>query len=405
MRLNLSLLTLSLAAAVPACSWSTFDDLANTMWVNSIDKPDVGSSDYGVGLIGASTGTSGGRVAVLGNDVPGYSTLHYDAHGGVSVGPNPQKLGQHFISALADQPILITDGTGRIALVNAAIDANQVEVGIGDADTIADAPFAGAPPQDAVFARTSGSTPANLIVAAGPNVYTLDGTTPSDTTKTKTCTVFAATGSTAAAIGIDDQTLWLWTTTGALVGYHLSPTLANCTVSTSGTPTTPDVTGPTSAFAPIAGSKMYVIGSSTDAHEWAILAGHDTMGHGAVSVVDLKALAPVGTAISADGLRTSAFSTVGAAGSTTMMIALGYPAREINGTSGGQVELYSFDTTTGALSTAPIALLNDAQPSDAELFGRALGFDSFNGATILVVGASNKVFTYFRTLLYAETRQ
>src|SRR5262249_15999046 len=153
-------------------------------------KPNVGSSDYAVAIAGATVGTSGGRLAVVGNSAPTYSTLAYDAKGASALGPNPQKLGQHFIVSLGEQPILVTHTIahvppaaaprGPVALAGAAIGSGNIAVVVGGAASVADGPFpSSSPPDAATFFGTAGE----LVIAAGSTLFV-----EADTTGVKSCT-------------------------------------------------------------------------------------------------------------------------------------------------------------------------------------------------------------------------
>ena len=67
-----------------------------------------------------------------------------------------------------------------------------------------------------------------------------------------------------------------------------------------------------------------------------------------------------------------------------------------------QATLYS----NGTLSTTPALTLHDAAPEANQRFGRAVAVIPFDSATapIVVVGADDEMFTYFRTSLYEERR-
>jgi len=47
---------LACVLAFGGCGWSSFDDLQNATWVGSIQKPNVGSSDYATAIVGATSG-------------------------------------------------------------------------------------------------------------------------------------------------------------------------------------------------------------------------------------------------------------------------------------------------------------------------------------------------------------
>lgn len=361
---------LVLVTCLGACSWSAFDDLADSTWAHSQDKPNVGSSDYGLAIVGASTGTSGARLAVIGNSSPTYSTLAYDAHGGTAVGPNPQKLSGHFISALPEQPIFVGDGAGHVALVAAAIDPGNIAVVSGDADTVGDAPFSSpAPPDAAAFLDTTGT----LAIAADKTLFVLTTGTP------KQCALPAA----VAALAHDATTLWAWTKTGDLVGYDLAAA-KTCTVTQVSAPRA-------TMFMPGPGARIHVING------YAVLAAHVVAGTmSAVIVAPLTGT--IGAPVTSDGLTGSTVVT-----NNGTFVALGFQNRTVDGKITGQVELHAFDPATGTLE-ASSSLLNDAQPDGGELFGRSLATLSFNGKDILVVAASNEIFSYYRTTLYPDAR-
>ena len=373
-------------ALLAGCSWSSFDDLADQTWAHSTQKPDIGSSDYATAIVGVTMGTSGGRLAVVGNSGPTYSTVHYDAHGATQIGPNPQKLGQHFISALAEQPILVTDGAGKVALVSAAIDAGNIAVVSGDADSVGDMPFPGPPPDAAVFVDTAGT----LVIAAQNTLFVQTTGTP------KQCTPADRNGTAVqiAAMQADSTTLWAWTKTGALFGYPIA-SLATCAAQP---PTLAATIGPvTTSFAPGPDAQIHIVPGATATY--AVLTGRvDKQVASSVFVVDLNTLALVGTPYTADELHSSMI-----VGNNGLFVALGYPNRIVDGKTCGQVELHAFDPTTGMMASAFTAL-NDAQPENSQLFGRALASMSFNGKEILVVAASNEVFSYYRTTLYPDAR-
>lgn len=380
--------TLSLLALVTGCSWGGFDDLQNSMWVSSMEKPNVGSSDYATAIVGATSGTGGGRLAVTGNSVPTYSTLAYDMKGGVKLGPNPQKLGVHFIATLSDQPILVSDGAGKIALVAPGIDVGNIAVVVGDADSVADQPFPSTnPPTAAAFFGQA------LVIAAGSTLFVQDGG------MVKACTATdGAAPVTISALERDDQMVWAWATTGQVFGYDGASLATTCT--TSGTPPNLGATVLAGATqAPTGNPKIMISGTSTDAHQWAVVASDSAAGP-MISVVDLRAHAVVGTGLGVEGMAATTLLDTG----TATFVAIGLPRAMVGSVTTGQVELHALDTTTGALDATAAETLNDAQPDANQVFGRALTTMTFNDKSILVVAASNEVFAYYRTQLYADTR-
>lgn len=351
---------------VGACNWTDFDKLADNTWVHAADEPNIGSTDYGVALVGVTTQTQGGQLAVVSNDTPNYSTLDYSADGATAVGPNPQKLGIHFIASLSDPPILITDGMGKIAIVERAIDAGNIAVVIGSVSSVSDAPFASqATPDAATFAG------ANVIVAAGATFFTVTGmAAPASCTKTDT-------SFRAAALASDGTTLFVWSQTGA---FFTVPVSSPCAA--------PGMTFTSAGFMPGYGSKVHLVGTH------AVLAGYAGT-TGQVIVVNTSTMQQTGLTLAVDGLRSS---TVGMFGGSNY-VAIGVPSRSVEGVVAGQVELHALGAD-GVLDPSPALVLNDAQPESAQNFGRAVATMKFNNTPILVVGAKDEIFAYYKTALY-----
>jgi hypothetical protein len=373
---------LALVASSAGCKWGDFDDLADKTWVHSSDKPNIGSTDYALSIIGVTSpgSTTGGQLAVISNDSPNYSTLDYTDAGEADVGPNNQPLGHHFIASLTNPPIFVTDGMGKIALVERALDAGNIAVVIGPAGAVGDTPFPSPnTPDAATFVG------ANLVIAAGSTFYTLSGMgVPAS------CMSNVA-GFKAAALASDGTNLFVWQSGGVFGAIPV----AGLTACTGGM--VPGF-GPllnTGNPGPAAGAKIHLVGN------YAILAGHgESSQTGQVIVVDTTTMTEVGTPLTLDGL---ASSTVGVLGTSTYL-ALGIPTRNVDGIAAGQVEVYQFDTTTGTLGS-PVMTLNDAQPDSGQEFGRNVTTMKFNNQQILVVGAKSEVFAYYKTSLYDHLPQ
>ena len=351
-----------------ACNWGDFDDLADKTWVHSSDKPNIGSTDYGVAIVGVTTQSQGGQLAVLSNDTPNYSTLDYSADGEAAVGPNNQKLGIHFIASLSDPPILITDGAGKVAIVERAIDAGNIAVVLATQSSVADAPFPStATPDAATFAG------ANVIIAAGSTMFTVTGMgAPA------MCTL-ADTAFHAAALASDGTTLYVWSQTGA---FYSVPVASPCAAAGN--------TFTSTGFMPATGAKIHIVGN------YLVLAGHAMSSTaGQVIVVDKTTMTQVGTTLMVEGLRSS---TVGNYGGMTY-VAVGVPSRIVDAQTAGQVELHALGTD-GMLAASSALVLNDAQPEANQQFGRQVATMKFNGADILVVGAKTEIFAYYKTALY-----
>ena len=375
---GLVLSALLAASALGGCKWGDFDDLADKTWVHATDKPNIGSTNYAMAIVGVTTQTSGGQIAVVSNDVPNYSTLDYTADGQAAVGPNNQKLGVHFIASLSDPPILITDGMGKIALVERAIDAGNIAVVTGPANAVADTPFASAnTPDAAAFAGTS------LVIAAGPTFYTLGGMGIPPA-----CTSMDASLK-AAAIASNGTNLFVWTTAGvfgSLPVSALSPCTGGMLPAFGSTYTIPNFMAKT-------GSRIHLLG------QYAILVsrGGDAANPATVVVVDTTTMTQVSPPLFPGDLQSSAVGVFNGA----TYLAIGYPTRSVDGLVSGQVELWEVTPSTGMIdASGPVLVLNDAQPESGEEFGRTLTTMKFNAKDILVVGAHNEVFAYYKTSLY-----
>jgi hypothetical protein len=385
-----------LAVALTACKWTDFDDLSDQTWVRSQEKPSIGSTDYALVIAGASSGTDGGTVSVVSTDSPTYSTIQYDAKGGSKVGDNALKLGQHFIVSLSEKPILVGDGAGNVALVEHAIDAGQIAVVSGPAATPVDLTFAGQPPSAAIWGGGKLFIAAPTTAVGMANLFVVDGTM-----NMPSCALTDETGMPlqAAAIATTATRLWVWSKTGSVMGYDLTGLVAGCTTVGKATAAF------TQSFAPGSGARIHIV--SDGAKEWAILAAHaDKATNGEVVVLDLTVAdavtppAQVGTTLSVDGLLSSTVAVF----DTKTYLVLGIPSAQVGSTPAGQVAIHEVDTTTGMVADAPAEVLNDAQPESGQLFGRDVTTMQYNGHTILVVAASNEVFAYYRTSLYADTR-
>jgi hypothetical protein len=150
------------AIAAAGCSWTEFDDLAETTWVRSTKTPVAGTRNYAKAVLGVTTSTSGGLVAVVSDDAPEFSTLLYASDGKDTAGPNPIKLGQHRIAALADSPLFVTDGNGKIAIVERSTTGGVISVVSGSVTAPTGLEFSSmANPEAVTF------TGASLVVTTG----------------------------------------------------------------------------------------------------------------------------------------------------------------------------------------------------------------------------------------------
>lgn len=378
-------------ALTGACKWTDFDDLEETTWVRSTQDPEVGGTEYGIALVGASVGASGGTLAVISDDSPNFSILSYNSAGDVDVGSNPVKLTQQQISVLSDNPVFVADASGRIGLVERSAAGGSFVVFTGPAtgtqvafDIAVMTPPAPAP-DAAVFVPGVGGAN-DLLFAAGNTLYTVPaaGGTPIACTGTDNNSMPL----TVAAMAADASNLWVWTKSGALISFPLTA-LSPCNGGSLPAPGANAFT-PAEAFAPGAGSRIHIKDG------YAILTGHpatSTTGH--VYVVQLSNL--TGALVKGiAGMRTTVLATF----SSGTYLAVSVPDRNVEGVASGEVDLYELTPATGELTESTALSLHDAEPESGQQFGRSLATMMFNGNEILVVGAKDEIFAYYKTSLY-----
>jgi hypothetical protein len=427
-------LATSLGASLGACKWSEFDDLAGQTWVDSTEKPGVKSSDYGVAIQrGASAGDSGssGTLAVLGAGPGTYSELAYNTAGSASFKINVLTLSALGIMTLDSPPIflasptssevaLVTTGdTGSIvvAIGTHTLEIHQLFVGnttLASTVTIPTTPDAATymhPPPFPVIATPPDREP---LVAVGDvvmgTVYGLPTNTPQPA-----CKLTDAVAPTAViqvrALGVvsngtTDDVL-VWNGTGGKLLRYPATVFNGCPEATPQVPSiAQSAPADTPAFAPGHGSQILTIDATR-----VLLQGHQDLTAGNASflqVYDATTLKPLGKSVAKDGMRSAALlSTPGGD-----YAVVGLPNATLDGTAGGQVELYRIAPGGGLVDPAvPVAILHDVQPDSNELFGRSVAVVPFNGKQVIAVAADNEVFMYFRanltdgTALYDETRQ
>lgn len=419
------------AAALGACKWTEFDDLQNETWVGSTEKPDIKTSDYGVAIqrgADPSESTTSGTLAVIGSGPGIYTELQYSANGAASLKTNRLQLPDLGVMTLDSPPILLASptsaevalittgdpasivvatGTHTLLLRQLFVGTNTTLGGIGVGNTpdaatyMQPLPFPGADPTP---------TPAPLV-AAGDIVMGTIYSQPQGT-KQPACKLIDGTTviqvralGTVKAGATDDVLVWNGIN-GKLLRYDGKDAFNGCTTTSPKASTSPANTPP---FLPGHGSQILTI---DDSH--VLLQGHEDIAKGKASflqVYDTSTLSPVGTAVTAEGLRSAAVLDTG----TAKFVVAGYPTASVShdGSSvpGGQVLLYKL--STGIDSGTPVATLYDAQPVADHQFGRAVAVMPFNGTSVIAVSAENEILMYFRLNttdgtaqpIYGETRQ
>jgi hypothetical protein len=397
------LFALLACAALGACNWTEFDDLSDQTWVGST-KPDVKSSDVGVAIQRGVRSGNGSTLVVIGAADATYSELVYDATGGAKLAATTLDLNAQFgIGNLDAQPILLADPTSddTALAINAGGTQILVLTGAGQLNmhnlfvspSTVDAATYMLPPSRTDAGHVGEAHPEAPLIASGDAVV---GTFYSNVPNPQpTCKLLdGATAIAPRALGtvkngaFDD--VLAWGSAGKLYRYPGS-VFHGCSPGQA-----PVGAGHDTGFLPGHGSQILSIGTGH-----VLLSGrHDTDDASLLQVFDTTTLSPVGGSVSLGGLRTA---VVLDAGTQTYVVA-GYPAEIVNGTRTGVVKVFPV-SGTGGIDTAPVATLYDAQPDDNESFGRALAVVPFNGMPIIAVAANNRIFMYYRSSVYDETRQ
>jgi hypothetical protein len=384
------ILLASVLAWASGCSWTTFDDLSDQTPVRAQEKPDGNkSADYGTALVGATTpgDSDGGKIAVLSSGPGNYSTLELDTGGKAQNVGDSETLGQHTIDSITPAASLLFDGTNQIALIdNSNVGTVVVISGSVDGLSVDQQVATSAHPDATAF--VNGQVIVGVTAVAGmPNVFSVKGTAVVN------CGLIdnVAMPLSPAAIAIDGTKLWAYTKTGAFFGYDLSKldNPADCLALVPNT-------GAATVGAAVNGAHIDIV-----AGKFAVVTAYDlsSTSAGSVSVIDLTAMAAVGSPLAAPGVRSAAFNTFDSQG----IVVLGYPNRAVDGTTAvGAVDLHKLDATTGTLSATADETLSIPNADSNHVFGRAVTTTSYNGKPIVVVAASNTVYSFYQTSLYAK---
>lgn len=412
-------LLLVFVAVAPACKWTDFDDLREEAWVTATQKPDNGSSNWGVAIQRtAQSAASGGGIAVVGTAEAIYNEIGYSATGGAKIGTEQELNDQFGIGNLEPQPILIANPTSdEIALVTKS-GAQQVVVLSGAAGDLTPHQVFGPDSADAaVYMIAPGidngaaAQPAQPIVASANVLFGTFFTPPEQPFIQVKCELVE--GATPVAIralgavhlgGAAVDEVVVWAATGTL--YRINGEVFNGARSNGVCPEGPtagvgrfDTTGKPQlavAFNPGIGSQVLVFGD-----RFALLQGHTDANEGFLGLVDLMTMTLIGAPQTDGGLKTAALHEAGGA----VSVIAGYPQATVEGVDSGEARVYTIDTGSG-IDAAPIEVLRDASPEDGQSYGRAVASFAFNGERVIAVAGDNEVFAYFRTsMLYGDARQ
>ena len=405
MRTMRTIICLGLAASLAGgCKWTDFDDLADVTWVDSTEKPDVKSSDYGIAIQRSARGGDGGRLVVLGAGTATYSELIYNNQGESTFPPTEVSLVQKAnIPNIGQQPLLLADPASDNTSLIVSSD-NGIAILFGAQGMLtAYQLFSVISPDGGTYMLAPSQTVPQPLVAVGDTVYgAVLPSLPAGTTQPACKLIDSAAPTTKLQIralgvvrtGATDDVL-VWEASGKL--YRFPGSVFNgCT------PTQAQTAVVDTGFMPDLGSQILSVDATT-----VVLQGHrgDSGFLRAFSSPAAGMLASIGDTAMVSKLRTAAvLETAG-----KRFVLAGVPTALVNGKAAGQVLVFRIDAT--GVGTVPVATLNDAQPENNQSFGRGVVAMPFNGTQVIAVAADNEVFVYFRaiqadgTAIYGETRQ
>jgi hypothetical protein len=395
--------TISIAlvfVASTGCKWTDFDDLETETWVESTEKPDGNSNDYGIAMQrSVRSSADGGTLVVMGAGQALYTELSYKPTGGASLVPETEvKLNTQFgIGNLDNQPIVIADSaTDEVALVTNSGGNGSIAILAGTHTMMSAQVFGPTTPDGAVYFKAASQTATKVFVASEDSVYgfaAAPAPQPKCQLVDETATPLAIRGITGAKITSQtDDDLVVWAGDGKLYLFA-GTTFDGCT-----TPAAPIAPPLDLGFAPLHNASMQMI----DATHLLVGGHHDNDAKSIVALVDLMPATPVlvGTPLMRDGLKAVNFLDV----PDGKYVIAGFPNESVDGTVSGEVLALPVSMTTG-IDPTPKAILHDAQPEGNQAFGRALAILQYNGKPTLAVAASNEIFFYYQSPLYGETRR
>jgi hypothetical protein len=412
------------ALLAPACKWTDFDDLEKETWVSTITKPNSDSTDFGIALArGASTGSSGGKLAALGSAEVVYTEITFASNGDYTTSPGQNLSDQYGISNLEAQPIFLADpGSNEVALIMEG-GGNQVVVFHGQENLNYVQVFGVLRPDTATFLTPppplDNPTPqiSQPLIGYGDHVF--GAGYPSALNPQPQCRLLDEGGAAVQVRGLgavkltntdsaDPHDVVVWSADGKLRLYtggvfHGAAPRGPCT-SNGQSPLAGTVEVAT-GYQPGRGSQIVMI-----ADRYALLVGRKEIGNpdSFIALYDLRATngdgdfepAQIGNPVTTPDLRTATVYDDG----SQMYVVAGYPNAMVDSVRAGNVIAYPLDLSTGIDST-PAMILHDAHPESDQQFGRAVAVTEINGRPVIAVGADNEVFLYFRTALYDDVRQ
>lgn len=407
----------ALVAALPgACKWTDFDDLKEDTWVTSTGKPENPAENWGVALARVQRDGAGGTLGVLGANEAFYNDIVIGPDGDVTV-TNGLELNTEFaIGNLAAEPIFLARPDDSEAALVTGLEANRILVIRSSGGRLTQLPVSGlSQPTAATYLvtppRMGDPGPTTQILVAQPDAvfgaYFNQANAPNPQPRcglrdeAGAAVNIRALGAYRPTGAASDDFLVL-TETGKLMVYDGALFHGCMAAQPPRTGLVRDTMFPNVGL----GSQIFTIpGTGTPPGPTLVLVQlHDDNNRGRLALyrIDAAAIEAVGAPLDVDRLATA---TLFEPGDGKRYVLAGQPRATPRGVTGaGQVQAFELDLTTGIAMT-PAMTLFDAEPEEAQAFGRAVTVVPYNGKRILAVAADNDVYVYFRTTLYAETRE
>jgi hypothetical protein len=411
-----------------------YDDLADSTWVHSSGSPgDLGAGDYGFALAGGGQPPGeGASFLVAGRNTDGYGQVHYAADGAVEIealsiytvntldepNPMPQPAAMAGDAASSLVAVGLTNGgtvaapaRATVGLIDASAGQTQALFSLAGGQIV----------RDMDFGRTDveGSGARNLALVRGTQLAVIADIASPAGTALPVCTHDRQFGLGVAiadmdSVALEDEIIFAVNDGVAASAVHvISGSLVSAAFAAA---TPPDI-------APCFDLERQPL-ITIDAPNGELDFGKDIVaadfnGNGISDLaigstervyvyldVDVSAGLPAPLILqSPDG--PGGFGTALAAGDLTgdsadelVIGAPNTPAKDEPGA--GRVYLYQL---VGSDFGNPVAL-GDAQPEPNQVFGRAVAVMPFgDDGRIVVVGAKDEIYTYFRTPLSGDVRQ
>jgi hypothetical protein len=396
----------ALLSSLSACDWREFDDLADTTWVDTTGAPNgVDSSDFAVALAEANNESAATpetkQLAVVSRSKLTLAFLSFDGTGKITTKQSislDSNSGGPF-EVLPQSPIYASDPrSGRVAVTA----GGKIAMGEANRSTldVATAPNSGSS-AGLTFLEINAKT--YVAIASERGIALLDLTAPTTTTALCTGPLAATTRVVALGtvrVGAAEQ-LVVWSqppnsVPAELNSYTVTVTGATCAMVAAGAAIVDAVSSPTRSDYPLIEGARIVTIPGTES-----VAISDPLKN-QVLIAALGATRTTTTFAAPDVISLA----VGKIDGDTYAFA-GASNQDIDGTSNaGRMQVTRLTGAVPVGEVTPTLTLRDASPGTEERFGRAVAVVPFADATspIIVVGADDEMFTYFRTSLYPERR-